>query len=46
MSRQHQTRRDRRKAKQSGYAREPGKPGRVVHHDYSAKLWRGAKVPT
>lgn len=41
-----QKRRDRRKAKASGYAREPLKAGRVAHHSYERTYFRGAKVPT
>lgn len=39
-----QARRDRRKAKASGFAREP--QTKVGHHSYAAKFYKGAKVPT
>lgn len=39
-----QTRRDRRKAKEPGYAREPNPAGKVGHHLSIPKFHKGARV--
>ena len=39
-----QARRDRRKAKQSDWAREPNPSGKIGHHGYIPKFVKGARV--